>query len=100
MTRKEYLDGKFTHAEYYESVAADAGISFDNSPMLPEIRAALAAEDEHLNNIPLARWDAMAFAAEPSIRAALKKYESGYSLSDGVCTLKAAAKKSARKSAN
>lgn len=56
-TRSEYLDGKCSHREYYGQ--------FINPTILSRVagwfrgydfKEALK-EDEHLNNIPLAKWD-------------------------------------------
>ncbi len=56
ITRKAYLDGDATFAEYYGELVEELGIK--GTPFGAEqLRRALEA-DEHLNGIPLARWDA------------------------------------------
>ena len=94
MTRKDYMDGRVTHAEYYTSVAKAAGVSFADSQMLPKVRDALEKGDEHLNTISLTTWDAMALfpTCRANISRALKAHEDFWSLAGGVCTLKQAAK--------
>lgn len=99
MTRKDYMEGRVTHEQFYSSVAKTAGISFERSDLLPRVKAALEAGDEHLNSIPLALWDNR--AANPVTRAnisrALKEHGDFFSLAGGVCTLKQAAKNAAGK---
>jgi hypothetical protein len=58
ITRKDYMDGRATHADYYRGVYQDAHISYVGSALLPVIKAALEKGDEHLNTIPLGLWDA------------------------------------------
>lgn len=94
-TRKEYMDGKVTHNEYYETIAAESGISFEHSEKLAEIKAALV-EDEHLNNIPLKYWDMLSSMAYYSTAPVLKAHGDSWSLAGGVCIAKAAARKAAR----
>lgn len=91
MTRKDYMEGRITHQEYYSTIAKEAHISFKNSEMLPEIKDALAKGDEHLNTIPLRQWDMMATFHRDRIRLALKNHDDFYSLGGGVCVMKAAA---------
>lgn len=59
MTRKDYLDGNVTYAEYYTTLAQVAGVSFPPA-FLARCAAAYAEGDTNLNTIPLAEWDAMA----------------------------------------
>lgn len=94
-TRKDYMDGKCSHKEYYEEIAEECGISYDNAPNLDYIKTSLK-EDEHLNNIPLLRWDMAASCTKTAIARALKSRGDFYSDADGVCVHKAAAKRSAQ----
>jgi len=89
--RKRYISGEITHNEYYESVAETAGISYHNSNKMKYLIA--YDEDKHFNSIPLREWDGMAAASQTIIAKALKKHGDFYSLSCGVCTHKAAARK-------
>ena len=82
--------------EYYQEIAEEAGISYEHSSKLPEIKRALASGDEHLNNIPLAWWDVAGAQTRYQIYCVLRaRDQGGVSLSDLVCTHKAAAKKAA-----
>jgi hypothetical protein len=88
MTRKDYMSGTVTHQQYYGSVVKAAGIKFDSDD--PIVQRAKGSVDPHYNDIPLGRWDAMALFARPSIAAALKQHDDGWSLAGGVCTMKEA----------
>lgn len=56
--RKDYLDGKYTHREYYDQ--------FVNNEVVGRvlqhfgIDRLLASTDEHLNDIPIREWDRLA----------------------------------------
>jgi len=93
MTRQEYMDGKVSHQYYYLSLANAAGITFDDE-FIRTVRVALDKGDEHLNSIPLQRWDNMCFldSRNTSLRDELKKRGDLWSLSTGVCMRKAKAK--------
>ena len=56
--RKDYLNGKYTHQEYYGGIAKEVGISISES-RLNQAREAIKA-DKHMNNIPLTEWDVWA----------------------------------------
>ena len=94
MHRSDYMSDKVTHAEYYRSMAKDAGVSYVNADpaFLGRIRRALANGDEHLNTIPLAEWDIRAMSLLPSVNATFKAYGEGNSLSARVCLIKQAAR--------
>ena len=96
MTRKDYMENRITHLEYYGNVARIAGIRFSEE-FLTRCDKALMAGDEHLNTIPLSTWDMMGAAWRVRIASALKQVNNtgGVSLSDLVCTLKSAAKREA-----
>lgn len=61
-TRKDYLDKKCSHFEYYRETPADAGVSYRNanSKFMERVRACLDEGDIHLNRIPLTEWDVRA----------------------------------------
>jgi hypothetical protein len=69
--RVDYMAGRVTHEEFYRSINKVAGLSFAGHPWLPRVGAALAAGDEHLNTIPLYKWDAL--GANPVLRANLAR---------------------------
>lgn len=56
-TRKDYLDGKISHREYYAQ--------FITSKMVEQVKNIIgidrikASKDEHLNDIPLKLWDGL-----------------------------------------
>lgn len=93
-TRSDYMNGKVSHHAYYLSIAKHAGLSLASSPLLPRIKAALADGDVHLNTITLDTWDSMALnpLTIPAVATSAKKHGDFWSLSVGVCALKAAAR--------
>ena len=100
MKRKDYLEGKVTHQEYYEAVAEKLGISFTESKLLPKIRKALEEGDYYLNSISLATWDNLAYSYIDKNHAMLvfqNEFEDWWSLAGHVCALKAAARRDAQK---
>jgi len=99
LTRKDYMAGKASFEDYYRELSTACGISFDNSSMLPRVKRALVKGDNHLNSIPLRYWDCLAavLGHNPMVRLALKQRGDFFSLSVGVCMLKAAARLSAEK---
>lgn len=92
ITRKEYLEGEFSHAEYYAEIVASVPLHSFPYQLADRCRAALVAGDEHLNTIPLAEWDAygrrLGLPHSPSLKANLR--ERGDFISDAgiVCILK------------
>lgn len=91
LTRKDYLDKKCTHDEYYGQIVQEVGISYANSPELKRIKKAYAT-DPHFNNIPLAEWDRKSAASQLTLFEAFKKRGDYWTLAGGVCVHKAAAK--------
>ena len=85
------------HRKYYGQIAEEARIGF-SAGFIADCAAALAAGDEHLNTIRLSRWDSMTTRYEPAVRAAVKKRGDFYSLGDGVCALKEAARRAVARS--
>lgn len=82
---------KMSHDELYTKVVNGIGLALCEIHMpasIEDIRDALA-EDPHLNNIKLEKWDRM----HPSFRSAFRCIGVNVlSLSDTVCTLKQAAR--------
>ncbi len=93
ITRSDYMKNTNLHQAYYLQMAQNAGLTARNLPVsIADIRKALET-DEHLNNIPLSFWDNRALAARSQIsKASVMSGDSGFSLSNGVCALKALAK--------
>lgn len=94
ITRDEYMkDSERLHQAYYLQMAQNAGLGLANLPVpLGRIRDALKT-DKNLNNIPLHCWDAYAMRHKEAIgRAAAMSGDSGFSLGNGVCALKALAR--------
>jgi len=94
VTRKDYMDGKATFAEYYRDV--NAGLSpphrMRDEAFLQRVEAALADGDEHLNTIPLAVWDGMAQGLETTYRPRFKARGDQWSMAGMVCAMKQAAR--------
>lgn len=96
MTRQDYMNDRVTFTEYYRSVAQTAGIRINDPNLIARVQRALAKGDEHLNTIPLQDWDIMAQSAYWSLSAAFQKHADFYSLADGVCVMKQAARDAAQ----
>ena len=93
-TRTDYLDGRCTHREYYsqfvtQTVKDLVGKHIGNANFLSKKLAA----DPNLNNIPLDTWDRVValhrWVGEIDEQGDGKKI---YSLSNGICVLKTAAR--------
>ena len=91
-TRKDYMQGKCTHREYYGQ--------FVNVPVKNVVsdcigeNIILHSTDPHLNDIPLKRWDNLNDVIRSMCGSSLAKANGtgGVSLSDTVCVAKEAAK--------
>ena len=91
ITRQDYLDGKATFEEYYGEIARECGNLY--LPVSTEEIREFLKTDKHLNNIPLAWWDAAARAQRTRIAPSVcKRTTGGCSLSDLVCVLKTSAR--------
>lgn len=51
---------KREHREKYAALALKIDVADLVRPLLPRVKAAIAAGDEHLNTIPLGRWEQLA----------------------------------------
>lgn len=95
--RKAYFNGTLTHQEYYMGIAKEMGEEALRCVVLtiasPEHLRAMSALDEHLNNIPLFKWDNR--HASVTHIAHLAGYRV-WTLSDTVCVLKAVAREVAK----
>jgi hypothetical protein len=97
MTRKDYMNGKVTHEEYYASVAKMAGVSFVGSDpaFLRKVRRALDRGDEHLNSIPLRVWDMYGAGAQIATAPAFEAHGDFWSIAGGCCVAKTMARRAA-----
>jgi hypothetical protein len=90
ITRKQYMAGEHTHAEYYAQFGRDlvAMVSLN----IGQARI-LASEDPHFNDIPLRNWDNLAGSVRMLVgdKIAAANETGGISLSDCVCAAKSAA---------
>lgn len=92
-TRQHRLDGKCTHDEFFGQFVTEAVKRAVHTHIGK--KRLLASTDSHLNDIPLREWDKLAERFKGHVEAVNKKIEGGesfWSLSYGVCTLKAAAR--------
>jgi hypothetical protein len=102
--RSRYLDNADTevdHRAYYGALVEHIGeevlrrlLPVDKSPAEWQ---ELVTEDEHLNNVPLRKWDEMDYMVRSLVRATPEHVaitgSKGWSLSDSVCVLKETAKR-------
>lgn len=92
-SRQDYLNGKCTHRQYYaQFVNAITKSRVANWFGVEQIKEALQT-DEHLNNIPLAKWDGFV-TCKQLINVSQKMKAAGdyLTLAGGVCIAKEAAK--------
>lgn len=92
ITHEQYMaDSAKLHHAYYLEIARAAGVRFSDPKDIARFREALTT-DKHMNNIPLAWWDARAMGLGHGTRQALRERGTFYSMAIGVCILKAAAR--------
>ena len=111
-TRKEYMAKECTHDEYFQQFVDHNVIDYVLRGIGKD--AILNSTDEHLNDIPLRKWDALCgvyfYGSQMNGRVSFpnahliglanittysepKSYQPSVSCSDGVCLLKTAAKR-------
>lgn len=97
ITRKDYLDGKVSHHEYYLAVAKTCGVSYElaDPVFLARVKKALDDGDIHLNSIPLQVWDRRG-AGIVGLQKAFREHGGYDSLAGRVCLLKAVAKEAVK----
>lgn len=98
ITRKDYLEHRATHREYWGQ--------FLNLGIIESVRACIGADriarstDEHFNDIPLALWDSLSYSIRTSLDKERWREANGWkkahsfpwSASDSVCIAKEAAR--------
>ncbi len=90
-TRKDYLEGRCSHRDFYGQIVERAGLVFPSDHAL--VQRARRSTDPHYNDIPLALWGSAAVSAKPAITRALKETGDFWSLAGGVCTIKEAVRR-------
>lgn len=100
--RKQYLNGECTHQQYYSQFVNNAVINLVVRRV--GVQRILDSEDPHFNDIRLSEWDALNDDVRLCVNRSLwnscnnasypEKYRNKFlwSLSDGVCIAKAAAR--------
>jgi len=89
--RKDYLDGKATHRQYYGQFAR-GGCKFLVLQVVSK-EEILSSKDEHLNDIPLPKWDRVFANGCPFWLNTLLKRAGDYPTQAGlVCIAKEAAR--------
>lgn len=104
--RAQYMRGDLTFSEYYGLLVEYIGehklrlvlpSKRDGSTRTPSEWRALLAEDQHLNNVPLRRWDNLHTYVRANLRGGAElaaiNGTGGWSLSDSVCVLKETARR-------
>lgn len=89
MTRRDYIDRKITHEQYYGSIVAAAQIPLQHHKDLTRWQDMIDRGDEDLTGLDLNYWDALAATWQASITRALRTHGDSWSLAGGVCTIKA-----------
>ena len=87
-TRKQYLDGKCTHSEYYAQFVDSSVIARVTSRISK--KAIMASTDPHMNDIPLKEWDSIPVSS--TVADKLKECGDFLTLAGCVCINKAAAR--------
>lgn len=101
MDRKDYMEHRATHREYYGSIVKEAGIVFPaDHPLVVAGAQALSRGDEHMNTIPLSRWDDEAARRQAYINRALREHGDFWSMAGGVCVMKEAVRQAIERGAN
>jgi hypothetical protein len=90
-TRTQYLNKECTHEQYYTQYCNDTIIDRVNSFFGKEKLQDAIKEDEHLNNIPIAKWDILASNLY-DVSKKMKENGDYLTLAGGVCICKQAAK--------
>ena len=85
-TRKQYMDRECSHRQYYAQLVTPSTLAAVRSTFGAE--RLLASTDEHLNDIPRERWDALALRP---IFGDFRKLGDFPTLAGQVCALKEAA---------
>lgn len=88
-TRKDYLDGKCTHAEYYAQFVTP-GITARVSSRIG-IERLKQSTDQHLNDIPLGTWDNLFDGAPMEVTKRLRECGDYPTKAGLVCIAKTAA---------
>ena len=89
--RARYMAGEIDHQTYYLWLSDLIGLNYGHIPV--DNDSVKASKDQHLNDIPLRRWDSGHFAVQhAAYRAGLP-----WSMSDTVCCLKAMARRRAER---
>lgn len=94
ITRQAYMEEKASYEQYYGQFVSEGLKHLVTQVFGKEALKGAYAADEHLNNIPLQRWDMLVSYVQnnPEIRQQLKDCGDFYSLAGGVCILKEAAR--------
>ena len=92
-TRKDYLDGKCTHSEYYSQYVENTDakglvLSFWDEKTLSEAYE----KDEHFNSLSIKRWDELAERLTIGPWLTFSELGDMNTLSSRVCVLKEAAR--------
>lgn len=84
------MAGRATHQEYYEQFVTPAICNQVQHDI--GIRALRHSHDEHLNDIPLHLWDAIALRTRVEVSPKLREAGDFWSSATGVCIAKVAAR--------
>jgi hypothetical protein len=91
-SRKDYMSKKVTHQEYYGQFVSDSVKNIVQGSI--GVDRITNSKDPHFNDIPLKEWDCLASSIRHSVGRLIADANgtNGISLSDCVCTAKAAAR--------
>ena len=101
-TRKDYMEGRCSHSDYYAEVAAalyeEGVLRLPSACMGERVVDALEQGDIHLNTIPLSIWDgaAIPFTRKAAVHRVFQERGDWASLGGFVCALKEFARIRAR----
>jgi len=87
ITRKEYMDNKATHRQYFSQFVTDEIKGVVKRTL--HLKRLLHSKDEHLNDIPLVLWDKMYL---PPLNISMESVGDYLTMAGKVCILKEAAK--------
>lgn len=89
--RSAYMNGDVTFAEFYRSVYEVANLHpamLRSSGIDKDWVQRTLRHDEHLNLIPMSKWDGLSLAYRIMLRRSLKLHGDFWSLAGGVCAFK------------
>lgn len=91
-TRAQYMSGEVTHQQYYGQFVSDVTIKIVAQAFGGDALRAAFAEDQAFNTLELRRWDSLTEWIKHEMSQLLRDAGDFWTLANGVCVLKQAAR--------